>query len=67
MAEETYGYFWFRHGRDGTTFIACQNTEDGRWYMPGVAHPILASILEEQATLLGPVPRVVEGGTSIDN
>lgn len=64
---EGYGYFWYRYKADGSTFIACRDAEDGYWYMPGIAHPIPASVIENGATLLGPVPRVVEGGRSIDN
>lgn len=66
-ADETYGYFWFRHEKDGSTFIACRDMEDGLWYMPGLGHPIKESLLKENATLLGPVPRITAGGTSIDN
>lgn len=62
--EETYGYFWFRHHDDGSTFIACRDEEDGLWYMPAVGHPI--SDIERHATLLGKVPREVVGGKSID-
>ena len=59
-----YGYFWFRHHKDGSTFIACRDEEDGYWYMPGVGHPI--SNITRNATLLGRVPRVTDAGASID-
>lgn len=61
---EGYGYFWFRHHKDASTFIACRDEEDGRWYMPGLGHPI--ENVEQWATLLGAVPRAVAGGGSID-
>lgn len=67
LPDETYGYFWFRHERDGSTFIACKDEADGLWYMPGLGHPINEELLEGSATLLGRVPRVVVGGASIDN
>lgn len=59
-----YGYYWFRHHKDASTFIACRDEEDGQWYMPAIGHPI--SDIEGYATLLGKVPRRVEGGGSID-
>lgn len=64
--QDTYGYFWFRHHADGSTFIACRDAEDGEWYVPAIGHPIRPSTLEKYATMLGPVPRSVEGGGSID-
>lgn len=63
-ADRPYGYYWFRHHADGSTFIACRDEGDGLWYMPAVGHPI--PDIERDATLLGPVPRRVEGGGSID-
>lgn len=62
--EENYGYFWWRHHRDASTFIACHDNEDGLWYMPGLGHPIRD--LASYATCLGPVPRCVASGASID-
>jgi hypothetical protein len=62
--EETYGYFWFRHHKDASTFIACRDAESGLWFMPGIGHPI--TNVEAYATLLGPVPRRVANGGSID-
>lgn len=62
----TYGYYWFRHRADGSTFIACRDEGDGKWYMPAIGHPIRKSTLEKYATLLGRVPRRVDGGGSID-
>jgi hypothetical protein len=59
-----YGYFWFRHHRDGSAFIALRDDEDGLWYMPGLDYPIMN--IEGHATKLGQVPRVVVGGASID-
>jgi hypothetical protein len=59
-----YGYYWFRHHKDGSIFIACRDETDGLWYMPGVGHPIRD--IEHSATLLGQVPRTVVGGASID-
>lgn len=59
-----YGYYWWRHHSDGSTFIACRDEGDGLWYMPGLDCPIIAP--ELSATLLGPVPRMVAGGGSID-
>lgn len=67
LPDEGYGYYWFRHESDGSTFIACKDLEDGQWYMPGLGHPINEKLLAEKATMLGPVPRVVVGGASIDN
>ena len=66
MTETTisYGYYWFRHHQDGSTFIACRDEGDGLWYMAGVGHPILDP--EKHATMLGKVPRAVVGGGSID-
>lgn len=57
-----YGYYWFRHHADGSTFIACKDEGDGQWYMPAVGHPVDI----RDATLLGRVPRCVQGGGSID-
>lgn len=62
--DETYGYYWFRHQADGSTFIAYRDEEDGQWYMPAIGHPI--SNITEHATILGRVSRRVEGGGSID-
>lgn len=59
-----YGYYWFRHHEDGSTFIACRDEGDGQWYMAAIGHPI--ANIEGHATLLGKVPRRVEGGGSID-
>ena len=59
-----YGYYWWRHHKDGSTFIACRDEGDGQWYMPGLGHAIDRP--ERHATLLGPVPRHVAGGGSID-
>lgn len=61
---DDYGYYWFRHHKDGSTFIACRDDEDGLWFMPGLGRPI--EDIEASATLLGPVPRTVVGGGSID-
>ena len=37
MSEEIeYGYYWWRHHTDGSTFIACRDEEDGQWYMPAI-------------------------------
>ena len=58
-----YGYYWFRHHEDGSTFIACRD-DDMCWYMPGVGVPIPDP--EKHATMLGKVPRTVVGGGSID-
>lgn len=60
MSEPGYGYHWFRQHKDGSTFIACRDEEDGFWYVPGVGHPI--TNLETWATYLGQVPRTVVGG-----
>lgn len=62
--ERAYGYYWFRHHADGSTFIACRDEDDGLWYMPGVGVPIRD--IEKSATLLGAVLRRVAGGGSID-
>lgn len=64
--QDTYGYYWFRHHSDGSTFIACRDEEDGLWFMCGLDAPIEPSSLERNATMLGRVPRFVEGGGSID-
>jgi hypothetical protein len=64
MTEFDYGYYWFRHHADASTFIACRDMEDGRWYMCGLGHAI--PNIFEHATLLGAVPRTVWGGGSID-
>ena len=65
MSEEIeYGYYWWRHHTDGSTFIACRDEEDGQWYMPAIGHPVTA--IHRDATLLGKVPRCVVGGASID-
>ena len=61
---EGYGYYWFRHHHDGSTFIACRDDESQDWFMFGIGHTILN--IEKHATLLGPVPRHVVGGGSID-
>ena len=61
---EGYGYYWFRHHKDGSTFIALRDDEDGDWFMCGIGHPIHDP--QKYATLLGPVPRTVAGGGSID-
>lgn len=61
-----YGYYWFRHHSDGSTFIACRDEGDGLWYMCAIGHPIRNPSLSQFATLLGPVPRSVVGGGSID-
>lgn len=63
-AEIDYGYYWFRHQDDASTFIACRDEEDGQWYMPAIGHPVRN--IMKHATLLGRVPRRVEGGGSID-
>ena len=60
----TPGYYWFRHHADDSTFIAICDEETGYWYMPGIDHPI--DNIMNRATLLGRVPRSVEGGGSID-
>ena len=65
MADVDYGYYWFRHHDDASTFIACRDEGDGQWYMCGIGHPIADP--ESHATLLGAVPRVVVGGGSIDH
>ena len=62
--ERPYGYYWFRHHCDGSTFIACRDEGDGRWYMPALGHAI--ENIEDHATLLGAVPRAVVGRGSID-
>jgi hypothetical protein len=62
--QDSYGYYWFRHQSDGSTFIACRDEEDGLWYMSGLGHPI--PDIMNHATVLGRVPRCVEGGGSID-
>jgi len=64
IQNEGYGYFWFRHHQDGSTFIACRDDEDGLWFMPGVDHPIRD--ITAYATLLSAVPRRTEAGASID-
>ena len=63
-SDDPYGYHWFRHDADGSTFIAVRDEEDGLWYMPGIGHPV--TDIEQHATMLGRVPRTVEGGGSID-
>ena len=52
-----------RHHKDGSTFIACRDEDDGLWYMPALGHAI-DNILDH-ATLLGAVPRFVVGGARI--
>lgn len=65
MSEDVdYGYYWFRHHADGSTFIAVRDEADGLWYMPAVGHPI--SNIERSATLLGRVPRLTADGRSVD-
>ena len=64
MIETAYGYFWFRLHTDASTFVALRDDGDGLWYMPGFNQPIRD--IEADATLLGPVPRSVVGGGSID-
>jgi hypothetical protein len=64
VADLTYGYYWFRLHADGSTFIACKDEQDDTWYLPGLYYPFRD--IEESATLLGRVPRIVEGGRSID-
>lgn len=29
MQTAEYGYYWWRHHADGSTFIACRDEEDG--------------------------------------
>lgn len=62
--DEGYGYYWWRLRSDSRTFIACRDEKDGLWYMPAIGHPI--PDIERHATLLGKVPRITEGGASID-
>jgi len=62
--EGSYEYYWFRHHEDGSTFIALQDESNGLWYMCASEVPIIDP--EKSATLLGPVPRQVRGGGSID-
>ena len=62
--QDSYGYYWWRHHADGSTFIAVRDEQDGLWYMPALGHPI--ADIESYATMLGRVPRSVEGGGSID-
>jgi len=59
------GYFWFRHHKDASTFIAFRDGDgpDARWFMCAVGHPV--KDIEKHATLLGKVPNHVEGGGSI--
>jgi hypothetical protein len=64
MSEESYGYFWWRHHKDASTFIACRDDDDGLWYMPGLGYPIRDP--SAYATCLGPVPRCTATGASID-
>lgn len=64
MSDLRYGYYWFRHHTDASTFIACRDEEDGLWYMCAIGHPI--ADIQEHATLLGAVPRRIESGGSID-
>lgn len=59
-----YGYYWFRHHEDASTFIACKDEGDGRWYMCGIGTPVADPM--RHATFLGAVPRTVVGGGSID-
>lgn len=59
-----YGYFWWRHHADASTFILLRDEEDNQWYMPGYETPVIHP--ERDATLLGAVPRTVVGGGSID-
>lgn len=67
LPETGYGYYWFRHDKDGSNFIACRDYEDGSWYIAGIGHPIDENLLKGNARLLGPVRRVTENGISIDN
>jgi hypothetical protein len=60
---EVPGYYWFRHA-DGSTFIAHLD-DDVDWFVPAVSRSI--PDIEEHATLLGLVPRVVVGGGSVDH
>jgi hypothetical protein len=66
LSDETYGYFWFRHKKDASTFIACRDDEEGEWFMCGIGVAISESTLKRNATLLGPVARFVASGESID-
>jgi hypothetical protein len=59
-----YGYYWFRHHKDGSTFVAVLDEGDGLWYVCGVGHAIVD--IEKYATRLGRVPRMVVGGGSVD-
>lgn len=61
-----YGYFWFRHRSDGSTFICVRDAEDGLFYMPALTQGFSLAAVEQHATLLGPVPRSVVGGGSVD-
>ena len=63
-ADDTYGYYWWRHRSDGSTFIALRDEEDGNWYMPAIGEPV--PNIQEYATMLGEVPRTMVGGGSID-
>lgn len=51
--EAADGYHWFRHRRDGSTFIAY--AEDGEWYMIGIPRPIHPKELQDGAAYLQPV------------
>ena len=64
MPDIEYGYYWFRHHTDGSTFIALRAEDNGEWYMPAIDHPI--KHIMKYATLLGPVPRQTTTGASID-
>ena len=58
------GYYWFRHKKDASTFIAMYAEDAEDWFMPGIG-PAVTNIMRH-ATLLGPVPRSVVGGGGID-
>ena len=58
------GYYWFRHRKDGSTFIALYAEDANDWFMPALGQPI--TNVMKHATLLGAVPRMVVGGGSID-
>ncbi len=47
------GYHWFRHRRDGSTFIAY--AEDGEWYMIAIPRSISSRELQDGAAYLHPV------------
>jgi len=64
MPDIEYGYYWFRHHADGTTFIALRDEGDGEWYIPAIDHAL--PHIMKYATLLGPVARQTATGASID-